>query len=185
MTWTWGQTLLAHAVVACCVPAAGKPTQTLRDTQALPPNFLIGAMKSGTSFLHARLLEHSHCVKATRLPGEPSYAYKELHFFNTKRYHTGIKQFWRHWPEQVCAKCQIVDGTPNYLPTPEVPARIAETFPEWRHKLRYTTRLCYVLLVSLTGKHRGTERHTQIAPHTSARITFAHERTNARKHGCK
>eukprot|EP00051_Salpingoeca_urceolata_P017451 m.237727 g.237727 ORF g.237727 m.237727 type:complete len:119 (-) comp18958_c1_seq12:1027-1383(-) len=85
MTWTWGQTLLAHAVVACCVPAAGKPTQTLRDTQALPPNFLIGAMKSGTSFLHARLLEHSHCVKATRLPGEPSYAYKELHFFNTKR----------------------------------------------------------------------------------------------------
>eukprot|EP00051_Salpingoeca_urceolata_P017455 m.237680 g.237680 ORF g.237680 m.237680 type:complete len:402 (-) comp18958_c1_seq6:336-1541(-) len=49
----------------------------------------------------------------------------------------GIKQFWRHWPEQVCAKCQIVDGTPNYLPTPEVPARIAETFPEWRHKLRF------------------------------------------------
>eukprot|EP00051_Salpingoeca_urceolata_P017452 m.237725 g.237725 ORF g.237725 m.237725 type:complete len:214 (-) comp18958_c1_seq12:588-1229(-) len=73
---------------------------------------------------------------ASRLPGCPESPLTRTRncIFLTPN---GIKQFWRHWPEQVCAKCQIVDGTPNYLPTPEVPARIAETFPEWRHKLRF------------------------------------------------
>ena len=50
-----------------------------------PPAFLIGAMKSGTSALHAALVSHPRIHQAYRMRNQPDWLRKEMHFFNHVR----------------------------------------------------------------------------------------------------
>lgn len=90
------------------------------------PGFLIvGAMKAGTTFLHACLAEHPSCVCA---------AEKELHFFDNN-FHRGRAWYRsrfpiRRWMESRRGRPLLAgEATPYYLYHPLSPQRAKETCP--------------------------------------------------------
>ncbi len=90
------------------------------------PGFLIvGAMKAGTTFLHACLAEHPACVCA---------AEKELHFFDNN-FHRGREWYrsrfpLRRWMESRRGRPLLAgEATPYYLYHPLAPQRAKETCP--------------------------------------------------------
>lgn len=89
------------------------------------PNFLgIGAMRSGTSWLHVQLRGHKQVYMSEQ---------KELHFFNDF-YDQGIGWYSKHFPSETeAAKYRAIgEITPTYMADPEVPVRIHRHIPHVR-----------------------------------------------------
>ena len=85
------------------------------------PNFLvIGAQRAGTSLLHQIFLKNFEIYVPTRR--------KEVHFFD-RYFDRGTAWYQRYFPTGESAQLysSIGEITPDYLCTPEVPARIATT----------------------------------------------------------
>ncbi|NEQ65710.1 MAG: sulfotransferase domain-containing protein [Symploca sp. SIO2D2] len=90
------------------------------------PNFLvIGAMRSGTTWLDGVLRSHP----AIYLPRRR----KEIHFFS-KYYDRGIDWYQEFFPLPAKASeySQIGEVTPVYIYSPEIPSRIKEHIPNCR-----------------------------------------------------
>lgn len=92
------------------------------------PDFLIiGAAKSGTSFLHELLLGHPDVV-FKRNPDVPPANDKEIHFFDARAYdRLGIDWYKGRFPfgEGVVTG----EATPYYMFCPRVPERVHRVMP--------------------------------------------------------
>lgn len=89
------------------------------DVGGLPQAVVLGASKSGTTWLWNCLGEHPSIY----VPARP----KELHYFS-RMYDRGAEWYASHYSaagsEEVC-----VDNSPSYLADPSVPERIASLLP--------------------------------------------------------
>jgi len=86
----------------------------------LPDFFIIGASRSGTNSLR--------CTLATHPEINPPSTY-EPHFFDWN-YHKSLEHYKRYFP----ARGLTFDTTPNYLYSPEAPARIKKDIPPASHR---------------------------------------------------
>ncbi len=89
----------------------------------LPDVVILGAMRSGTTFLHAALQKHPQVAATKR---------KELHYL-TMYWDKGLEYYrgqmplrWPRWMYQLFLKKQpiVLDSTPYYLFHPEAPKRL-------------------------------------------------------------
>jgi len=89
------------------------------------PNFLvIGAGRSGTTWIYECLKEHPDVFVPKRI--------KELNFFNRhSNYERGVEWYEKFFKDHSGQKA-IGEVTPTYLCCPEVPARIYKHFPRMR-----------------------------------------------------
>src|SRR5688572_23391478 len=87
----------------------------------LPDFIVIGAAKSGTTSLHAYLARQQGLRSAHR---------KEPEFFS-RYYAKGPRWYASHFPRRVQGTLHF-ESTPEYLPSPEVPARLAALLPDCR-----------------------------------------------------
>lgn len=105
-------------------PRRGTPSGPQRDAAGnlvpgvLPDFLVIGAMKSGTTSLHAYLRKHPR-VFASRP--------KEVHFFDRRRYAQGVDWYRAHFPVARRGPRRWVAGetSPSYLYHPRAPERAA------------------------------------------------------------
>jgi hypothetical protein len=104
---------------------------------------ILGAQKAATSSLWALLKEHPQLCAGTALPGEFPFRGKESHFFDDE-FNFGPNHYLRRYSDDKCAGGPglFMDATPSYLRTPEIPGRVARTFPA---NLRSTLRFIAVL----------------------------------------
>jgi hypothetical protein len=93
---------------------------------ALPDFLIIGAMKSGTTFLYNLLTRHPLV--------EPAAA-KELHYFDNLIEEEDSEWYRRCFPQPRWEDGQRTitgEATPSYLPHPHAPERVAEVVPQAR-----------------------------------------------------
>jgi len=85
-----------------------------------PDALLIGAPKCGTTSLMAYLKSH---------PGVWCQPRKELHFFNN-RWTWGMEWYEDQFPARRAGRPRVrLEGTPDYLQDPAIPARVSSTLP--------------------------------------------------------
>ena len=92
----------------------------------LPDVYILGAQRSGTTYLYDALSQHPHVAPA---------AAKELDFFTLdweqglEAYHRRLPVRWPRWMYAIAGRPRplVMDATPYYLFHPEVPQRIAAT----------------------------------------------------------
>lgn len=89
------------------------------------PNFLIvGAQKSGTTWLHSCLRKSAHVYAS-----QP----KELNFFNQPRFTDKLEDYRKHFPYKEGARYYL-ESTPHYFQMPradrDIAARIADTLDD-------------------------------------------------------
>ena len=99
--------------------------------RALPDYLVIGAMKSGTTWLHLLLAHHPQILPASR---------KEVHYFDNHlqrgplwyraHFHTRFK-LWRG-SRRRRARMLTGEATPRYLAMPHIPKEAARLVPEAR-----------------------------------------------------
>lgn len=97
----------------------------------LPDFLVIGAARSGTSFLYRNLRRH---------PGLRSAQHKELHFFDTARYRLGMGWYRRQFPLRTAKLLaglrrlpfQTGEATPRYLWHAQAAERVARHLPDIR-----------------------------------------------------
>ncbi|MFK7769658.1 MAG: sulfotransferase [Mariniblastus sp.] len=85
----------------------------------LPSFLILGAQKSGTTALFEYLTKHPDIVP----PRE-----KELYFFE-RNFPLGVDWYRSNFPFQKSEDIVTCEGSPFYLPHPEAPARVRQTFP--------------------------------------------------------
>jgi hypothetical protein len=88
----------------------------------LPGGVLLGASKSGTTWLWDCLRKHPEIY----VPEQP----KELHFFSRK-YDRGLAWYADHFRESHASQVSV-DNSPSYLVDPSVPPRLKRTLPDSR-----------------------------------------------------
>lgn len=97
----------------------------------LPDFVIIGAARSGTTFLLGHLNAHPNVLRG---PGEP-------HFFDSHRYAYGLDWYRLRFPTLAQRQEALASGlepvltgesSPSYLADPETPARLAAALPEVR-----------------------------------------------------
>lgn len=86
----------------------------------LPSFLIIGAQKAGTTFLFGLLRNHSR-IKA---PNK-----KELHFFDTARWHEGMEFYAEQFPA-LGENSVTGEASPYYMFCPRVAQRVAGTLPQ-------------------------------------------------------
>ncbi|GAX80642.1 hypothetical protein CEUSTIGMA_g8077.t1 [Chlamydomonas eustigma] len=119
----------------------GKWNSTARylpSKRQLPPNmaFIIGAQKSGTTFLFNELMNRHPSIHSQLLPRFSTKAKapylrnsKETHFFD--RVQPGsFDEYLQKFVIERDDKGVYVDGTPDYIMIPSAACRIAATFPK-------------------------------------------------------
>lgn len=87
-----------------------------------PNCFLIGGIRCATTWLYATLAELPEVAV--------SLVEKETHFFNT-HFDLGLEWYRNQFPHDSRARW-VLDATPSYLGSPEVPSRIQEYCPDAR-----------------------------------------------------
>jgi len=91
----------------------------------LPNVLLLGAQKAGSTAISDWLLSNESVCGPIKLPGEPQYYTKEVHFFDKDdRYEQGINFYSKRFRHCTMGSRQdstdfLVDATPNYLAYPE------------------------------------------------------------------
>jgi hypothetical protein len=97
------------------------------ETGVLPDFVVIGAMRCGTSKFYDLLTQHPNVERA---------ATKEVHYFDrSKRFAKGIEWYRQCFPLQKRndgRRSITGEATPNYLPNPLAPERMAQVLPEVR-----------------------------------------------------
>jgi hypothetical protein len=109
------------------------------------PNFLvIGARRSGTTWIHLNLSEHPEVFMPKHV--------KEVHFFD-RHYEKGIDFYESHFREATTEKA-IGEATPAYLDYPEVCPRIQQHLPDARLivTLRNPVDQLYSRFIKASGK---------------------------------
>ena len=107
-----------------------KATRFISSPMRVLPNFIIiGAQRSGTTYLYNLLKFHPSVLPAFR---------KEVHFFD-KNYHRGLAWYKAHFPTIIekiinnsTNSCRTITGeaSPYYLFHPHTPERIRDLLPE-------------------------------------------------------
>ena len=95
------------------------------NLRPLPDAVILGAMRSGTTFLHAALQQHPQVAETKR---------KELHYFTMnwgkgpKYYRSQMPLRWPKWMYRLCLKERpiVLDSTPYYLFHPDAPKRLRD-----------------------------------------------------------
>jgi len=112
------------------------PIRRLTHANFLPDVLIIGAQKSGTSFLHRQLDRHADIKMARRFQREAGrwQLHNEIHYFDA-RYERGLRWYSSHFslsPWQRCSRRGILFGekTPKYLCDPRVPERVHRELPD-------------------------------------------------------
>lgn len=103
----------------------------LGPLHVVPDFLIIGAARSGTSFLYRNLRRH---------PALSSAHHKELHFFDSSRYRLGMGWYRRQFPlrtRKLAARLtghpfRTGEATPRYLWHPQAAARVARHLPDVR-----------------------------------------------------
>lgn len=91
-----------------------------RMGRTMTPSFLIiGAQKSGTTALFNRLQQHPQIVSPLK---------KEVHFFDDN-FERGMDWYLSHFPLVNDADLITGEGSPFYLFSPDVPARVRDVLP--------------------------------------------------------
>lgn len=94
----------------------------------LPDFLIIGAAKSGTSFLHEMLLKHPGVAFKHR-PNMPKSQGKEIHYYDSRAYQRhGLQWYKAHFP--FGSGMVTGEATPLYIFDPRVPARVYADMPE-------------------------------------------------------
>src|SRR5215208_2882387 len=104
---------------------AGAQLAAGSTTGALPDFVIIGAMKCGTSALYANLSQHQHVERAAK---------KELNYFDL-HFEKGLQWYRSQFPSprwKDGRRSITGEATPNYLPNPSVPERMAQQIPQAR-----------------------------------------------------
>ena len=104
---------------------AGAQLAAGSTTGALPDFVIIGAMKCGTSALYANLSQHQHVERAAK---------KELNYFDA-HFDKGVEWYRSQFPSprwKDGRRSITGEATPNYLPHPSVPERMAQQLPQAR-----------------------------------------------------
>ena len=95
-----------------------------RDPRDLPEFLVIGAQRSGTTFLHDKLVSETSAVC--------SPLQKEVHYFDNKYYRS--KKWYRKFFEKIKTeedgRVKNFETSPYYIYHPAVPKRVAETLPD-------------------------------------------------------
>lgn len=122
-----------HKVCVNTQDAAIRPVHLATGgTRMEPSAFLIGAQKAGTSSLYKELIGHNQVI--------PSHA-KEIYFFNNRNnFELGLNWYRGHFATKAYAvysklkngKAIAIDGTANYLESPEAPSRLKSIYPDAR-----------------------------------------------------
>ncbi len=94
----------------------------------LPPVFLIGAMKSGTTALSDALYHHPHIHRAFDVHGRPTWHSKELHFFDTYAFTKGRQFYESRFNQSLPSGHVNLDATPAYLYEPYVAERVFKMY---------------------------------------------------------
>jgi hypothetical protein len=97
--------------------------------RALPDFLIIGTQKGGTTSLYHYLSQHPDVLEAYR---------KEVHFFDSFRYHRGPREYRAMFPLQRSLDRRASrdrpgitgEATPSYLWYPTAPARVARLVPD-------------------------------------------------------
>ena len=105
------------------VGIAWKPTQVQirKNNSPYPDAIGIGVLKSGTFALHKFLFLHPDVV----------VAWKETNFFN-RDYHKGLNYYLKQLPNRTRADQILIEKTPSYFSSPNVPQRMLEMRPDIR-----------------------------------------------------
>ena len=91
----------------------------------LPNVLLLGAQKAGSTAVSDWLLANESVCGPIKLPGEPQYYTKEVHFFDKDdRYQQGISFYSKRFRHCLMGSREgntdyLLDATPNYLAYPE------------------------------------------------------------------
>ncbi|EJK45022.1 hypothetical protein THAOC_36392 [Thalassiosira oceanica] len=91
----------------------------------LPNVLLLGAQKAGSTAISDWLLANESVCGPVKLPGEPQYYTKEVHFFDKgDRYGQGINFYSKRFRHCTAGSREektdfLLDATPNYLAYPE------------------------------------------------------------------
>ena len=89
--------------------------------RALPSFLIVGAMRAGTSSLFQYLSAHPDVVRAAR---------KEVGYFSLD-HERGLPWYRAHFPLRTNMKARhAFEATPDYLPHPSAPQRVAEALPD-------------------------------------------------------
>ena len=90
--------------------------------RTLPDFLIIGAQKSGTTFLYQLLVQHPHV--------KPAFV-KEVHYFDLE-YRKGVNWYRSHFPLQMRNSREYITGeaSPYYLFHPHAPRRASAVVPD-------------------------------------------------------
>lgn len=108
----------------------------------LPSVFILGAQKCASSSLWEDMVEHFHLAPAKALisEGEEEYNRKEPHFFESDaNFEKGSEWYTRHFPHcnDLPGNTRTVDGTPNYMSSPDAAKRIKGIYQDRSQDLHF------------------------------------------------
>ncbi|GAX86375.1 hypothetical protein CEUSTIGMA_g13787.t1 [Chlamydomonas eustigma] len=117
----------------CCLKDSAKTPVALSPRKPKNMAFIIGAQKSGTTFLFDELVKRHPHIKSREIkePGRINDE-KEAHYFNMLPLPNAERyiQAFENAANTQNTTLTFIDGTPDYMHTPSAACRIAGAFPE-------------------------------------------------------
>ena len=98
-----------------------------------PLLMIIGCQRCGTGSLHEDIMMHVQgAQRGHALKDEPDYYGREMHFFATDSWSSGVHKYLEHFPKcphKASDFAFTVDATPAYMRKPIVATRIPQVYP--------------------------------------------------------